>query len=43
VEKYCTAGQTADVNTAHAHCVLDNYIHTHVMQYLLKLEKNSDY
>ena len=23
VEKYCTAGQAADDNTAHAHCMLD--------------------
>jgi len=24
VNKYCTAGQAADDNTAHAHCMLDN-------------------
>jgi hypothetical protein len=23
VEKYCTAGQAADENMAHAHCMLD--------------------
>jgi len=37
VEKYCRAGQAADDNMAHAHCVLDTegYKYTQVVQYLL--------
>jgi hypothetical protein len=27
-EKYCRAGQATDDKMAHAHCMLDNYMHT---------------
>ena len=30
VEKYCTAGQTIDDNMAHTHCMLDNWLETHI-------------
>ena len=32
VEKYCTAGQPTNDNTAHAHCMLDTYGYKHALR-----------